>query len=733
MSWCKVEAICSSPLSVALSDDQKSPPPPVSLITLYVRSALNTKSQRNQIVMISCLVNSKYNVDKPAPTPPFNRHFCGVTRPTSQNWPLDFQQKLGQYKSTKVTKLDSERALLSWFLATYQSIDPDLVVIHDANDLQLDIICDRITALKIPMWSRLGRLRQTQIFGKKFKDIFIGRMICDVKSSAEELIKSRGYDLETLCLTVLKLKEGERMELSNDDLLSMYETGEGLLKLITLTMQDCSYILRLMCEMNVLPLALQITSICGNLMSRTLQGGRSERNEFLLLHAFNEKNYIVPDKKKSTWENNFSSAYETTAVEENSTFATASRKKAAFLGGLVLEPIKGFYDKFILLMDFNSLYPSIIQEFNICFTTIPEPENATDVPPLPDSTVEQGILPRQIRRLVESRREVKKLMGTPDLGPELKMQYNIRQLALKLTANSMYGCLGFAQSRFFAQHLASLVTGKGREILMNTKSIVQKLNFEVIYGDTDSIMVNTNSTDYDQVFKIGHSIKQTVNKTYRQIELDIDGVFKSLLLLKKKKYAAVTVIKNQKAELIYKQEHKGLDIVRRDWSQIAVMAGKLILNEILSDNQLDEKIDSIHMHLEKFKQNLLDGTVPLPLLTITKQLTKPPRDYSNAISFPHVMVAKRMNETKNKRYKKGDMVGYIICQDGTGNAAMQRAYHLDEIKNSETLKVDTQYYLAQQIHPVVSRLCEPLDGTDGSRIAQCLGLDPNKFKAAAQR
>lgn len=157
------------------------------------------------------------------------------------------------------------------------------------------------------------------------------------------------------------------------------------------------------------------------------------------------------------------------------------KSKAAYSGGLVLDPIKGFYDKFILLMDFNSLYPSIIQEYNICFTTVlppaagdPEEGGAVIL-----QTEEMGILPRQIRKLVESRKAVKQLMTAAGLEPELKMQYNIRQMALKLTANSLYGCLGYTRSRFYAQHMAALITLKGREILMNTKSIVEKMDYQV--------------------------------------------------------------------------------------------------------------------------------------------------------------------------------------------------------------------------------------------------------------
>ena len=94
-------------------------------------------------------------------------------------------------------------------------------------------------------------------------------------------------------------------------------------------------------------------------MSRTLLGGRAERNEFLLLHAFSKRGYIVPDK---TYGGSKAKQQTQNPDEDGGEAVVAKgRKKPAYAGGLVLEPKKGFYDKFILLMDFNSLYPSIIQ------------------------------------------------------------------------------------------------------------------------------------------------------------------------------------------------------------------------------------------------------------------------------------------------------------------------------------------------------------------------------------
>lgn len=120
-----------------------------------------------------------------------------------------------------------------------------------------------------------------------------------------------------------------------------------------------SYIFEISTELNILSLALHITQTVGNTLSRTLSCGVGERNEFLLLHEFQSKNYLTPDKRKDK-----SDMYD-------------GKKKSAYTGGIILDPKAGFYDTLVLLLDFNSLYPSIIQEFNICFTTIPGAANAS--------------------------------------------------------------------------------------------------------------------------------------------------------------------------------------------------------------------------------------------------------------------------------------------------------------------------------------------------------------------
>ncbi|XP_040922222.1 DNA polymerase alpha catalytic subunit [Toxotes jaculatrix] len=738
VSWCKVEAVALRSDLVTVVKDLS--PPPLTVMSISLKTIQNPKTHHNEIVSLAALVHYRFHMDKAPPQPPYQTHFCVVSKPADCIFPYDFKEAVRK-KNGKVEIAATERTLLGFFLAKMHKIDPDVLVGHDIFGFDLEVLLQRINVCKVPHWSKIGRLRRANMpklggrgaFAEK--SATCGRLVCDVEISAKELIRCKSYHLTELAAQLLKT---ERVTVPPEDIKNLYSDSPHLLYLLELTWTDAKLILQIMCELNVLPLALQITNIAGNVLSRTLMGGRSERNEFLLLHAFHEKNYIVPDKPSFR-----KAQLETAEGEEDVDSGKGKRKKkAAYAGGLVLDPKVGFYDKFVLLLDFNSLYPSIIQEFNICFTTVQreaqntqkknEEDELEGIPEIPDSSLEMGILPKEIRKLVERRRQVKQLMKQQDINPDLYLQYDIRQKALKLTANSMYGCLGFSYSRFYAKPLAALVTHKGREILMHTKDMVQKMNLEVIYGDTDSIMINTNSRALEEVFKLGNKVKAEVNKLYKLLEIDIDGVFKSLLLLKKKKYAALVVEQHGDGQYSVKQELKGLDIVRRDWCDLAKECGNYVIGQILSDQSRDVIVENIQRHLVEVGERVASGAIPLNQYEIHKALTKDPQDYPDKKSLPHVHVALWINSQGGRRVKAGDTVSYIICKDGSTLAASQRAYAIEQLQKQEGLSLDTQYYLAQQIHPVVSRICDPIEGIDSVLIATWLGLDPSQFRAQQQ-
>ncbi|CBZ55839.1 putative DNA polymerase alpha catalytic subunit [Neospora caninum Liverpool] len=558
------------------------------------------------------------------------------------------------------------------------------------------------------------------------------------------------------------------------ELLEFFQRREAqpLLVCLQMCVQETFMTVALCWRLNCLPLTRELTTIGGNLWARSLQNQRAERNAFLLLHEFHREKFICPDREDPysrgapnkrpqagrtaprRWPGapGGSGKEDDLGDEEGGIDAGlverrdeddglhegrregeergSGRAKANYAGGLVLEPRVGLYDTFVLLLDFNSLYPSIIQEYNVCFSTVkrpvrsrhgqtsaacgPDGEHAdtlqerdedTSRPHAAEEDVQgiastPGLLPRILRQLVQRRRAVKASMKG-ETNPVKRAAQEIKQLALKLTANSIYGCLGFSRSRFYAKELAAFITQQGRNILTATKDKVERtLRLEVVYGDTDSIMINTGLRDdggqgkaYAAAVRLGEQVKAEINKSYKKLEIDLEAVFRRLLLLKKKKYVCCIVLDYAKRQ--YKLEQKGLDIVRRDWSKLTKVVGNQLLQimfrvgqnaplpanaeasspakekESASKDAVDSVVEELHEKLREVAKQLRAGRVPLEFFVITKALTKPPQMYARgtggAVLHPHVQVSLRM-QAQGLSVKPGNEIPYVICSEASVRA-----------------------------------------------------------------
>ena len=264
-------------------------------------------------------------------------------------------------------------------LAKIRIVDPDVVIGHNLFGFDLDVLVHRMRDLNVGEWARLGRLRRSvwpklQSSGDvqfALRAILSGRLGCDTFLAAKDTVREKSYALSHLAPSQLSIA---RKDVDVEKIPDMFASTEELLYLAKHTENDAYLAFLLTFKLGVLPLTRQLTCLAGNLWSRTLIGSRADRNEFLLLHEFHRRKYICPDKSYS-YGKKADEEVPGRGDEEDDDEAQApakgkGRRKPAYSGGLVLEPKKGFYDKFILLLDFNSLYPSIIQEFNICFTTI---------------------------------------------------------------------------------------------------------------------------------------------------------------------------------------------------------------------------------------------------------------------------------------------------------------------------------------------------------------------------
>ena len=256
------------------------------------------------------------------------------------------------------------------------------------------------------------------------------------------------------------------------------------------------------------------------------------------------------------------------------------------VGGLVIKPDIGIkYDGLIILFDFSSLYPSIISEYNLCLTTkITTTNNNNEI-------YQKSLLSIIMDNLIEKRNIIKLNNNNNN---------NSKQLSLKLMANSIYGCLGSKLSRFYNIFLASKITKYGRDILLKTINLIKnKLNINVIYGDTDSIMIYINKNDmlyfaadllqheewkncgdelinlssssclnnnlnYKQIYSeiLSKYICNFINLNYKKIKLRLDKIISSVYITKKKWYSYLLYSNNINDNIINDNRLSTINIIK---------------------------------------------------------------------------------------------------------------------------------------------------------------------------
>eukprot|EP00924_Labyrinthula_sp_SR-Ha-C_P007139 augustus_masked-scaffold_8-processed-gene-10.12-mRNA-1 protein AED:0.41 eAED:0.42 QI:0/-1/0/1/-1/1/1/0/1314 len=709
-SWCKTYYKVKGRDAIKVVKEDITSNVAFSGLNMILKTELNEVTQTQEVISI-CLEqmkNESLNQTEPTGKQPNLKSYYLTT--------LNSQiSKTGH--RFQVLRFNTEKDLLKKLIEIISLLDPDFVLSHSLVEFDLPFILGRCKKLGINTWSKLTRLKFSLNKLDKYAlknpvGVLPGRLWFDSTLLAKELVlNQKDYSLATLNSSFKLSKSFREVKAQDFTRLPLLE-AELLVQM------------KLFEKLGCFTLSKEMTKLAGNLWRRTLTAGRAERVEYLLLHELEGRSLLLPEKIYSSNER---------------------KGKSSYTGGLVLDPKVGLYDTFVLLLDFNSLYPSIIQEYNICFTTIHEEVEEESLDEFDFRThLDEGILPGVLRVLVQRRKAVKQMLAKTG-----SRTLEVRQKALKLIANSMYGCLGFKSSRFYNPNLAKLVTFQGRQILKSSVHLVQglkNLTVDVVYGDTDSLMINTNikneATDSNmtKVKSISLQIRKAVSKNYRVLELGEDGIFSTLLLLKKKKYAAVLYSKESRGV----KEIKGLDLVRRDWSLISKRTGTRILDVLLSlKYDKEESVDKIYDILEGLKRELetlrftnrasADTDEPprkyikaeINKCVITRGVTKSLTQYKgvNPNSLPHIVVARRLAQSGKLKVASGAFIPYLFCLTPDKKSL---PYHPEEVLSQPDLEIDVDYYLKNQIIPPVGRLLHPIEEINMKRIHDILGVTYNK-------
>ncbi|MGZ9897809.1 DNA polymerase II [Shewanella gaetbuli] len=363
-------------------------------------------------------------------------------------------------------------------------------------------------------------------------------------------------------------------------------------------------------------------------------------------------------------------------------------------GGYVMDSIPGYY-KNVLVLDFKSLYPSIIRTFLIDPKGLVEglklaETSGNNNPELVEGFLgaqfhrQEPILPKLIARLAAQREQAKQDKNEP------------LSQAIKIIMNSLYGVLGSRGCVFHDAKLASSITMRGHQIMKLTKLWIEQMGYKVIYGDTDSTFVWLGDSPELSAQSIGQQLAITMTQKWQEwckehyqltsfLELEFESHFQQFImptlrgseLGSKKRYVGMKLDKQAKPQIIF----KGMEQVRSDWTPLSKRIQLQLYQRFFNQQDITAFLSS---QISLLKQGHFDQE-----LVFTKRLKRNVEDYT-AKSTPHVKAAKLMAEYQQQEQwlKKGAVIKYVMTITGV-EPVCDKKWHLDY-----------DYYTEKQIKPI---------------------------------
>ncbi|SAL49470.1 DNA polymerase [Caballeronia cordobensis] len=362
-------------------------------------------------------------------------------------------------------------------------------------------------------------------------------------------------------------------------------------------------------------------------------------------------------------------------------------------GGFVMDSRPGLYDS-VLVLDYKSLYPSIIRTFLIDPAGLAQgmatPDETATVPGFRGARFsrETHCLPAIVAQVWEGREAAKRQHNKP------------LSQALKIIMNSFYGVLGSSGCRFFDPRLASSITMRGHEIMHRTRELIEARGYSVIYGDTDSTFVwLRRARTEDDAARIGRALVAHVNAYWRDhlrdafgldsaLELQFETHFKRFLMPtirgteegSKKRYAGLTARADGSEDIVY----KGLETVRTDWTPLAQRFQQELYMRIFKGEAYQEYVRD---YVVRTRRGELDE-----LLVYRKRLRRTLGDYQRNVP-PHVRAARIADEYNARagrplQYQNGGWISYVITTAGPEPVEARHA------------PIDYEHYVSKQLQPV---------------------------------
>lgn len=585
---------------------------------------------------------------------------------------------------------DSRTLLLKKLNEWFARHDPDAIIGWNVVQFDLRVLHEHARRLAVPLkLGRGGEEMQWREHGSRnhYFASAAGRLIIDgIESLRSATWSFPSFSLENVAQTLL----GEGKAIDNpyqrmDEINRMF--AEDKPALARYNLKDCELVTRIFAKTELLTFLLERASVTGLPADRS--GGSVAAFTHLYMPLMHRQGFVAPN--------------------------LGSKPAQASPGGFVMDSQPGLYES-VLVLDYKSLYPSIIRTFLIdpvgLIEGLKHPADSESVPGFRGARFSRTrhCLPAIVARVAEGRETAKREHNAP------------LSQALKIIMNAFYGVLGSSGCRFFDTRLASSITLRGHEIMQRTRQLIEAQGHTVIYGDTDSTFVWLRRAHGQQeAAQIGHALVDHVNQWWREhvrqeyglesaLELQFETHYKRFLMPtirgaeegSKKRYAGLVTRADGSDEMVY----KGLETVRTDWSPLARQFQQELYLRIFNRRPYQ---DYVRDYVRKTLAGEFDDR-----LIYRKRLRRTLDDYQRNVP-PHVRAARIADDYNDRQgrprqYQNGGWISYVITVAGPEPLEIRSA------------PIDYDHYVTRQLQPVADAILPFVDDDFSTLIGGQLGL-----------
>lgn len=425
------------------------------------------------------------------------------------------------------------------------------------------------------------------------------------------------------------------------------------------------------------------------------------------------------------------------AKPENFMLVSPSRKQVGQQNALeclplVMEPQSSFYSSPLIVLDFQSLYPSIMIAYNYCYSTflgritdwrgkskmgfteykrqdglLALLENHINIAPngmmYVKSEVRKSLLAKMLTEILETRIMVKSGMKQDQDDKTLQQLLNNRQLALKLLANVTYGYTSASFSgRMPCSEIADSIVQTGRETLERATAYihsVERWGAEVVYGDTDSLFICLKGRSRDEAFTIGQEIAQAITKRNpKPIKLKFEKVYHPCVLLAKKRYVGYKY--ETKDQLKPEFDAKGIETVRRDGTPAEQKIEEKALRLLFETADLSQ----VKKYFQKQCKKVMRGKVSVQDFCFAKEVRLGSYSGHGPPPAGALISARKMLQDARAEPQYGERVPYVVITGAPGARLIDRCVSPEELLRNPHWQLDADYYISKNIIPPLERI-----------------------------